>query len=98
MKTFLSTSTTCHSSTTCEFGKSIKRYKEKEKKRIRSSLFFILIKFVPCADIGMKTRGYGRIMYKLHAWSLLAEFVWAKTKDFGETIEGAYISFKYGTF
>ena len=54
--------------------------------------------FVPCADTGMKTWGYGRIMRKLHAWSLLAEFVRAKTKDIGEAVEGAYISYKCGTF
>ena len=67
MKNFLSISTTCHPSTTCEFKKSIKRYQEKVKKRTESSWFFILIKFVPYANIGKKTRGYGRIMYKLHA-------------------------------
>ena len=54
--------------------------------------------FFPCADIGMKTWGYRRIMRKLHAWSLLAKFVRAKTEDIGETVEGAYISYKYGTF
>ncbi len=38
---------------------------EGEEMNRKQNMFYV-DKFISCVDIGMKTRGYGRIVYKFH--------------------------------